>query len=246
MGFAVIGFAADRKMDWDMGIGIRILARGVRGRSSPYGLAVLPIQVLAFFALLSWALPARAADMPPRLLVLGDSLTSGYGLAAQDAFPAKLEAALRARGHDIDVVDSGVSGDTTAGGRARLPWAMAEPPRWVILELGANDGLRGLPPKDTEINLDAIIIELKRRRIAVLLAGMRAPPNLGREYGQAFDALYPRLAKVHNISLYPFFLDGVAGERVLNQNDGLHPNAKGVEAIVERILPHVLKLIGRS
>ncbi|MFN0044370.1 MAG: arylesterase [Alphaproteobacteria bacterium] len=240
-----IGFAADRKMDWDMEIGIRKLERGVQGRSSPYSLAALSIQVLAFFALLSWALSARAADMSPRLLVLGDSLTSGYGLAAQDGFPAKLEAALRARGRDIDVVDSGISGDTTAGGRARLPWAMAEPPRWVILELGANDGLRGLPPKDTEINLDAIIIELKRRRIAVLLAGMRAPPNLGREYGQAFDGLYPRLAKVHNISLYPFFLDGVAGERTLTQNDGLHPNAQGVEVIVERILPHVLKLIGR-
>lgn len=202
------------------------------------------IQVLLVFLLL--CAPARAADMSPRLLVLGDSLTAGYGLKAADSFPAKLQAALRQRGIEIDVVDSGVSGDTTAGGRARLGWAMAEPPRWAIVELGANDGLRGIPPKETEANLDAILMELRQRRISVLLAGMLAPPNLGREYGQAFNALFPRLAKVHGVALYPFFLDGVAGQRALNQDDGIHPNAKGVDVIVARILPHVLKLIGRG
>ena len=202
--------------------------------------------ILFLGAPLGWSAPAAAADMAPRLLVLGDSLTAGYGLKAEESFPAKLQAALRKRGIEIDVVDSGVSGDTTAGGRARLGWAMAEPPRWVIVELGANDGLRGIPPKETEANLDAILIELRRRRISVLLAGMLAPPNLGREYGQAFNAVFPRLAKVHNAALYPFFLDGVAGQRALNQDDGIHPNAKGVDVIVERILPHVLKLIGRG
>ena len=202
--------------------------------------------ILFLGAPLGWSDPAAAADMAPRLLVLGDSLTAGYGLKAEESFPAKLQAALRQRGIEIDVVDSGVSGDTTAGGRARLGWAMAEPPRWAIVELGANDGLRGIPPKETEANLDAILMELRRRRISVLLAGMLAPPNLGREYGQAFNAVFPRLAKVHNAALYPFFLDGVAGQRALNQDDGIHPNAKGVDVIVERILPHVLKLVGRS
>ncbi len=202
--------------------------------------------ILFLGAPLGWSAPAAAADMAPRLLVLGDSLTAGYGLKAEESFPAKLQAALRKRGIEIDVVDSGVSGDTTAGGRARLGWAMAEPPRWVIVELGANDGLRGIPPKETEANLDAILIELRRRRISVLLAGMLAPPNLGREYGQAFNAVFPRLAKAHNAALYPFFLDGVAGQRALNQDDGIQPNAKGVDVIVERILPHVLKLIGRG
>ncbi len=157
------------------------------------------IQVLLAFLL--WCAPAVAADMAPRLLVLGDSLTAGYGLKAADSFPAKLQAALRQRGIEIDVVDSGVSGDTTAGGRARLGWAMAEPPRWAIVELGANDGLRGIPPKETEANLDAILMELRQRRISVLLAGMVAPPNLGREYGQSFNALFPRLAKVHSVAL---------------------------------------------
>lgn len=190
--------------------------------------------------------PALAADLRPRIVVLGDSLTAGYGLPTKEAFPAKLQAALEARGIDIDVVDSGVSGDTSAGGRARLDLVLAEPPRAVLLELGANDGLRGLKPGATEENLDAIIGELRRRRIKVLLAGMYAPPNLGRDYGQAFNAVYPRLAKVHSIPLYPFFLEGVAGVPELNQPDGLHPNAKGVDVIVERILPYVLKLLGRS
>jgi acyl-CoA thioesterase-1 len=123
---------------------------------------------------------------------------------------------------------------------------MAETPRWAIVELGANDGLRGISPKDTEANLDAILSTLRRRQVPILLAGMLAPPNLGREYGQAFNAVFPRLAKVHGAALYPFFLDGVAGQRALNQDDGIHPNARGVDMIVERILPHVLKLVARG
>lgn len=200
----------------------------------------------ALLALLVAAGPAAAADLRPRLLLLGDSLVAGYGLPTKEAFPAKLQAALEARGLDIDVVDSGISGDTSAGGLARLDLVLAEPPRAVLLELGANDGLRGLKPSATEMNLDAIINRLRSQRIKVLLAGMYAPPNLGRDYGQAFNAVYPRLAKVHSIPLYPFFLDGVAGVPELNQPDGIHPNAKGVDVIVERILPYVLKLLGGS
>lgn len=200
----------------------------------------------ALLALLVAAGPVAAADLRPRLLLLGDSLVAGYGLPTKEAFPAKLQAALEARGLDIDVVDSGISGDTSAGGLARLDLVLAEPPRAVLLELGANDGLRGLKPSATEMNLDAIINRLRSQRIKVLLAGMYAPPNLGRDYGQAFNAVYPRLAKVHSIPLYPFFLDGVAGVPELNQPDGIHPNAKGVDVIVERILPYVLKLLGGS
>lgn len=190
------------------------------------------------------AAPAAAADA--RLVLFGDSLVAGYGLAAADAFPAKLQAALEARGVDVTVVNAGVSGDTTAGGRARLEWSLAEKPAAVIVELGANDGLRGLKPAATAENLDTILARLARDRIPVLLAGMYAPPNLGREYSRSFNAIYPRLAKAHGVSLYPFFLDGVAGEAALNQPDGLHPNAKGVDVIVERILPYVLKLLGGS
>lgn len=183
---------------------------------------------------------------PVRLLVLGDSLTAGYGLPLNDAFPAQLETALRKRGIEVTVVNAGVSGDTTAGGRARLDWVLASRPTAVIIELGANDGLRGIAPSATADNLDAIMGQLKRQRIPVLLAGMYAPANLGRDYGEAFKTLYPRLAKAHKSLLYPFFLDGVAGVAELNQDDGIHPNAKGVAVIVERILPAVLKLLGKA
>ena len=186
-----------------------------------------------------------AATEPLRLVVLGDSLTSGYGLPIKDAFPTQLEAALRARGIDVTVVNAGVSGDTTAGGRARLDWVFASAPTAVIIELGANDGLRGIAPAATAENLDAIIGQLKQRRIPVLLAGMYAPANLGRDYTRAFNSLYPRLAKSHNVILYPFFLDGVAGVPALNQDDGIHPNANGVATLVERILPPVLRLLGK-
>jgi acyl-CoA thioesterase I len=168
--------------------------------------------------------------------VLGDSLTAAYGLDLADGFPARLEQALRAEGYDCAVLDAGVSGDTSAGGLARLDWMLADRPSHVIVELGANDGLRALPSEQMEQNLDQIVARLKDEGIAVLLTGMLAPPNLGRDYGAAFEAVFPRLAQQHDLPLYPFFLDGVAGEALLNQGDGIHPTAEGVAIIVENIL----------
>lgn len=184
--------------------------------------------------------PAAAAT---RILVLGDSLTAGFGLAQDQAFPARLEAALRAAGHDVEVIDGGVSGDTTAGGRARLDWALADKPDAAIVELGGNDGLRGLDPKGTYANLDAILSRFGKESIPVLLTGMYAPPNLGRLYGEAFNGVFPRLAKEHKILFYPFFLEGVAADPALNQRDGIHPNPKGVAVIVDRIMPYVVRLL---
>lgn len=197
--------------------------------------------------LLPLAIPmglSTATAKETRLLAFGDSLTSGWGLAARDAFPAQLERALHAAGRkNVRVIASGVAGDTSAGGRARLAWSLADRPDAAIVELGANDGLRGIDPASTYGNLDAILAELKRRGIPVLLAGMYAPPNLGREYGEAFNAIYPRLAERHGVVLYPFFLEGVAVEPALNQPDGIHPNAEGVAVIVERILPYVMRVL---
>lgn len=184
---------------------------------------------------------ARAAE-PLKILALGDSLTAGYNLPASAAFPVKLEAALKAKGHQVTVINAGVSGDTTAGGLARLDWALADRPQAAIVELGANDMLRGLDPAQTFANLDAIIGRLKGQGVRVLLAGMKAPPNLGPFAGE-FNAVYPRLADKHKVDLYPFFLDGVAARPDLNQGDGLHPTALGVERIVEGILPKVRRLI---
>jgi acyl-CoA thioesterase-1 len=178
-----------------------------------------------------------------KILAFGDSLTAGYGLPKNEGFPAVLQAALRARGIAATVIDGGVSGDTTAGGRARLEWSLAANPDFVIVELGANDALRGLDPAATEANLDAILTRLKQRGLPVLLAGMLAPPNLGEDYGKRFNGLYPRLAERHKVALYPFFLDGVALQAALNQGDGLHPNARGVAAIVDRITPYVMRLV---
>ena len=187
--------------------------------------------------------PTSAEPPPSRIVVLGDSLASGYGLRIGDAFPAQLEAALKAAGLAVEVRGAGVSGDTTAGGRARLDWVLADDPDAVIVELGANDGLRGIDPRVTAANLDAIVARLKAAGVKVLLAGMLAPPNLGREYGAAFNDIYPRLAAKHGVPLYPFFLAGVAARPELNQPDGMHPNARGVAVIVERIAPHVKRLL---
>jgi len=184
-----------------------------------------------------------AARADTKILAFGDSLTAGYGLPKNEGFPAVLQAALRARGIAATVIDGGVSGDTTAGGRARLEWSLAANPDFVIVELGANDALRGLDPAATEANLDAILTRLKQRGLPVLLAGMLAPPNLGEDYGKRFNGLYPRLAERHKVALYPFFLDGVALQAALNQGDGLHPNARGVAAIVDRITPYVMRLV---
>ena len=197
--------------------------------------------------LLALAIPmglSAATAKETRLLAFGDSLTSGWGLAARDAFPAQLERALHAAGRKtVRVIASGVAGDTSAGGRARLAWSLADRPDAAIVELGANDGLRGIDPASTYGNLDAILAELKRRGIPVLLAGMYAPPNLGSEYGEAFNAIYPQLAERHGVVLYPFFLEGVAVEPALNQPDGIHPNGDGVAVIVERILPYVMRVL---
>jgi acyl-CoA thioesterase-1 len=189
--------------------------------------------------------PALAADRPVRIVVLGDSLSAGLGLAGQDALPAKLERALRAKGIVAEIANAGVSGDTAAGGLARLDWSVPEGTDAVILELGANDALRGSDPKATRAALEAIIRKLKERRIAVLLAGMLAPRNLGADYAKAFDPIYPELAAAHDLVFYPFILDGVAADAALNQADGIHPTAAGVDIIVSRMLPKVEELVAR-
>jgi len=178
-----------------------------------------------------------------RILALGDSLTAGLGLSEADAFTTQLEAALKAQGYDVRVLNAGVSGDTTAGGLDRLDWALADKPDLALVELGANDMLRGVDPTAVRANLDKILAGLGDAKIPTLLAGMLAAPNLGPAYGAAFDAIYPELAKAHGVPLYPFFLDGVATQAALNQADGMHPNAAGVKVIVERITPAVIDLI---
>jgi len=188
---------------------------------------------------------AQAADRPVRIVVLGDSLSAGLGLPAQDTLPAKLERALRAKGVAVEIQNAGVSGDTAAGGLARLDWSVPDGTDAVILELGANDALRGSDPKATRAALDAIIRRLQERRIAVLLAGMLAPRNLGPDYAKAFDPIYPELAAAHSLILYPFIAEGVAGDPALNQPDGIHPTAAGVDVMVSRMLPKVEELIGR-
>ncbi len=200
--------------------------------------------LLCLAGLLSAVLPAAAE--PLRLMAFGDSLVHGYGLPAGKTFPAQLEAALRAEGHDVEVLNAGNSGDTTASGRARLDWALGDEPDAVMVALGANDGLRGIDPRETYENLDAILRELKARGLPVLLVGMLAPRNLGPEYVAEFDAVYPRLAAEHQVPLYPFFLKDVAMDPELNQADGIHPNAAGVAVMVENILPHVEALIERA
>ncbi|MEO8557864.1 MAG: arylesterase [Rhodospirillales bacterium] len=187
-------------------------------------------------------MPAQAVE-PVSIAVLGDSIAAGYGLPQAQSFPSRLEAALKAKGRDIKMTNAGVSGDTTAGGLARLDWTLSDKPDLVIVELGANDALRGLDPKSSEANLDAILGKLKNSGAKILLTGMLAPPNYGRDYGEAFKTIYARLAAKHGVPLYPFILDGVAAEADLNQADGIHPNAKGVEVMVERILPYVEKAL---
>lgn len=189
--------------------------------------------------------PVRAAE-PLSILMLGDSLTAGYGVDAEDTLPAQLEAELRGRGHDVKVVNGGVSGDTSAGGRARLAWALGDRPDAVIVALGSNDALRGLPPRATRENLDAILARLSSEGIPALLVGMKAPRNMGADYVEEFDAVFPALARKHAVPFYPFILEGVALEEELNQDDGMHPNARGVARIVAGLLPLVEALIARA
>ncbi|KZB52749.1 arylesterase [Thalassospira xiamenensis] len=186
---------------------------------------------------------SAAGNAPQTLMLYGDSLMAGYGLSHEDGFAPRLEAALRDAGHNVKVVNSSVSGDTTAAGLSRLEWALVDDPDVVLLELGANDALRGVEPSQTRENLDAIIGKLRDRDVAVLLAGMMAPPNMGKEYGAEFNEIYPELAAEYQLAFYPFFLDGVAADSSLNQDDGIHPNADGVKVIVERILPQVINVL---
>jgi acyl-CoA thioesterase I len=188
---------------------------------------------------------AQSQGQPIRLVALGDSLSAGYNLPQEAAFPVALERALKAKGYKVEIVNAGVSGDTSSGGLDRLDWSVPDGTDGVILELGANDMLRGLDPAGTRKNVEAIVERLKSRNIPVMLAGMYASRNLGTEYVQKFDSIYPDIAKKHDLVLYPFFLDGVAGDRSLNLPDGMHPTAKGVEIIVERILPSVESFLAR-
>ncbi len=198
----------------------------------------LIILVAAFLALT----PA-AFSKPVVLLALGDSLTAGLGLSPSEAFPARLETALKAKYPDLSIINGGVSGDTAAGGLARLDWALTEDVNGLVVELGANDALRGLDVGQTEAALDEILAKAKARGLPVLILGMRAPPNMGPDYVARFDGLYPALSKKYDALLYPFYLDGVAALPNLNQADGIHPNSRGVDEIVTRIMPKVEELI---
>ena len=227
--------------------------RGLR----PYGRGVALVQSAAtfFVAALLFLLGAHAmadaqtpsanpaAAQPLKLVAFGDSLTAGYNLPASAAFPSVLEQSLRRKGVAVEIVNAGVSGDTTQGGLERLDWSVPEGTDGVILELGANDALRGVDPAQTRKALEAMITRLKERKIPVMLAGMYAPRNLGEDYAKRFDAIYRELAEKHGLVLYPFFLEGIAGDRALNQADGLHPTAEGVNVIVRTILPTVERFI---
>jgi acyl-CoA thioesterase I len=198
----------------------------------------------AFALLAALLIAAPACAAAPRILAFGDSLTAGFGLPADEAFPVRLQARLRQDGYAVEVANGGVSGDTSAGGLARLDWALADKPDFVLVEFGANDMLRGIDPKVTYDNLDKMMARIAKSGTRMLLFGMKAPSNWGREYQAAFDAVFPALAKKYRVPFYPFFLDGVAMDAALNQPDGLHPNPRGVAIIVERISPYVERLIG--
>jgi acyl-CoA thioesterase-1 len=218
-----------------------------RSRPRTYGAKLGRLQCLAALLLIAlvWAAPtgASAAERPVKIVVLGDSLSAGYGLPVDATFPAKLAQALKGNDIAVQITNAGVSGDTASGGLDRLDWSVPEGTDAVIVELGANDALRGLDPKVTKAALDGILTKLSDRHIFVLLTGMEAPRNMGADYVRSFDAIYPALVSAHPVVFYPFFLDGVATDPKLNQGDGLHPNAAGVDVIVARILPRVEQLI---
>ena len=219
-------------------------ARGVEG--SFVNVAHIIVLILAFL-MTGEALaqsPSAAPAKPVKIVAFGDSLTAGLGLPANQSFPVRLQKALESKGIKVDVINAGVSGDTTSSGRDRLDWSIPEGTEAVILELGANDAMRGTAPNVTRAALSDILTRLKARKIAVLLCGMVAPPNYGAEYAARFNAIYPELAKQFGVPLYPFFLEGVAAEAKLNQADGIHPTAEGVDLIVKSILPTVEAFLG--
>jgi Lysophospholipase L1 and related esterases len=190
------------------------------------------------------ALPAGAQDRTLQLVGFGDSLMAGYQLAPSESYTAKLEAALKAKGHNVVVTNAGVSGDTTSGGLSRIDWSVPDGTDGVILELGANDALRGISPEQSEKNLDAMLARLKERNIPVLLVGIMAPPNMGSDYADRFNPIYERLAQKYSVKLYPFFLDGVVTVEGTQLEDGMHPNAKGVDIMVEKSLALVESFLG--
>ena len=217
------------------------------GRAFGVGRRRLVNALWALLLISAWAPGIASAQTPShapkRLLAFGDSLTAGYGLAPEDAFPVKLQARLQADGFNVNVSNGGFSGDTTSGGLARIKWVLGDKPQYALVEFGANDALRGIDPDLARSNLVKILDHMKAAGVRVLLIGMKAPANWGPDYQQSFDSIYPDLAKQYGVPLYPFFLDGVALDSDLNQADGLHPNADGVDVIVKRIAPAVEKLL---
>jgi acyl-CoA thioesterase-1 len=223
-------------------LGLKIgtgVAFGYGARRPVFNIAVLAAVFTLLFA-------GQAEAQQKRLLIFGDSLVAGYGLPREAGFIAQLDQALKDEGHDVVLLDGGVSGDTSAGGRARIGWALTERPTHALIELGANDALRGVNPKETKKNLEGILEALERANVPVLLAGMRAPRNFGDDYADEFDDIYSDISGGSMVDLYPFFLDGVALEPELNQPDGIHPNVKGVAIIVQRILPDIMRLLRRK
>ncbi|TBZ98745.1 MULTISPECIES: arylesterase [Rhizobium] len=204
-----------------------------------FKVAALQFTVIAVSLIFAAAADARTIN----LVGFGDSLMAGYQLSPGDGFPEKLQAALKAKGLDVTIANAGVSGDTTTGGLARIDWSVPDGTDGVILELGANDALRGIPPEESEKNLDQMIIRLKERGIAVLLAGMMAPPNMGADYAARFNPIYQKLSEKHGLPLYAFFLDGVALEAGLKLDDGMHPNARGIDVMVEKMEPAVTNFV---
>jgi len=217
---------------------MRRVGAGTMFRATRFALLVLLLAVVC-----GWSATAATAGTS-KILAFGDSLTAGFGLPSEQGFPAQLEKRLRAGGIDVQVINGGQSGDTTAGGLARLDWSLADKPDLVILELGANDMLRAIPPASVRANLDKLIGKIKESGAKLLLTGMQASPNWGKKYEEEFNPIYPELARLHGVALYPFFLEGVVMKLEFNQPDGLHPNARGVALIVEGIAPCVAELLG--
>ncbi|MBB3316449.1 acyl-CoA thioesterase-1 [Rhizobium sp. BK181] len=203
---------------------------------------VAGLHIAVIVASLTFAVAASARTIS--LVGLGDSLMAGYQLPPGDGFLEKLQAVLKAKGVDISIANAGVSGDTTTGGLARIDWSIPDGTDGVILELGANDALRGIPPQESEKNLDQMIARLKERGIAVLLVGMLAPPNMGGDYAAQFNSIYQKLAQKHGVALYPFFLDGVALDASLKLDDGMHPNSRGIDVMVEKMEPAITQFLG--
>ena len=216
------------------------------GAAFGYGAPRRVFNIALFGLIMSAVFATPAAAQQKRLLIFGDSLVAGYGLPREAGFIAQLDQALKEAGHDVVLIDGGVSGDTSAGGSARIGWSLTERPTHALVELGANDALRGVNPKETKKNLQRILESLERAHVPVLLAGMRAPRNFGDDYADEFDDIYGDISGGVAVALYPFFLEGVALQPELNQPDGIHPNVKGVAIIVQRILPDILKLLRRK